>query len=82
MIKETIDDYLRTNPKVVNLCPEQQISLRKIFVSLVQQSNPEDHLQLVGELMAFCSKTLRADSNSQKQIARIANKALEMMLAK
>lgn len=75
-----ISGYVKSHDGIKQLSKEQQLLLHKIFVSLVQASNPQDHLQQVGELMACCSALLSDDQGREKKIARIANKALEMIL--
>lgn len=80
MTEKLIEDYLAGHTIARYLEERHMKMLDRIFLSLTYQSDTES-LLCVNELMTYCDAKLTNYEYPEPAIARIASKALEIMLA-
>lgn len=78
---QLIEDYLAGHAVARNLEEKHLDILRRIFLSLIYENDTDSFLR-VSELVAYCNQELKDSLWLEPAIARIANKALETLLAR
>lgn len=75
--EKILGHYLTSNKVAVTLEPEDLKLLRKLLDDFIYA---KDDFIATSMLLAYCSQTLASKQSFSKDLAKISNKALEMLL--
>lgn len=75
--EKIIEHYLTSNKVAVTLASRDLNLLRKVLYDFVRAKGD---LVSTSVLLAYCSKTLTSDVSFSRDLAKISNKALSMIL--
>ena len=77
--EKILEHYLTSNKVAVTLEPADRDLLKKLLYDFI---NAKNNFIYTSMLLAYCSQTLTSKQSFSKDLAKISNRALEMILNK
>lgn len=77
---QLVEEYLAKHIVAARLNIKHQNMIKQIFISLIAKDDAESFAR-ISRLIAYCNEQLIDSNRPEPAIARIANKALSMLLS-